>query len=144
MTDGLPTDGIVIRFPPGGPDDVQQVRKEAKYANRHRPEGKVGSWFRLSVWLDSPRQGEQRDDVIARLVSIAGMHGIETESDRNAVVWTSTVRKIQDGQFTLRKDETPGEPREHWSVDLGPDPPDTGAVQRFVALFEGPAATREL
>ncbi len=104
-----PPEALVLRFPPGGADEITKVRKEAKWANRaHQKAGGVGTWYRLSVWVDAPLPGESEDDLKLRLIRAAGLAGLRIEDVRNSVFWTTKVRELQARAFVFRKDENPG------------------------------------
>jgi hypothetical protein len=137
----------MLRFPPGGPDQVKKIRYEARANHREhvRETGDESTpWFRLSVFADEPREGESRLDVLRRLVRDAGLARIQIESERNAICWTATVGDVQDLGFVVSKEGYPGEPESHYSIDLGPTEPDRELVERLLTAFEGPLRTSEL
>lgn len=136
-------EALVLRFPPGGPDDVKRIRKEAKWAHRrHQAEGRpVTPWYRLSLWADSPRPAETVRELQLRLVRAAGLNGINLANMRNNVFWWSTAGELYDRGFLLKKDGYLDEPEEHWSVDLGDEPPSVDVVMSFVSAFTGPERT---
>ncbi len=134
---------LALRFPPGGPEDVKRIRKEAKWAHRkHQREGEQEEpWYRLSVWVDVQREGESRQDTMLRLVHAAGLNGINLTDIRNQLFWWSTAGDLYDRGFLLKKDGYADEPQEHWSVDLGSEPPSVVLVESFVGAFIGPERT---
>ena len=135
-----PREALVLRFPPGGPDDVQRIRKEAKWTHRkHQVEGQP--WYRLSLWVDVPRDSETQDQLKLRLVHAAGLNGIDLAAVRNSVFWWSTAGDLYDRGFLLKKDGDDDEAQEHWSVDLGGEPPSVERVEGFVSAFTGPERT---
>jgi hypothetical protein len=131
-----------MRFPPGGEDEVAKIMKEAKYVHRHHQREVEEPWYRLSVWIGSPREGETEREVLQRLVVAAGLGGLRVDEERNRVLWRSTVGELLDQGFTFKKDGYPDEPDEHYSVDLGPAGPTREVVERFVKAFRGPVETR--
>lgn len=60
---------------------------------------------------------------------------------RNAHFWWSTAGDLYDRGFLLKKDGYADEPEEHWSVDLGAEPPSVDLVETFVSAFAGPERT---
>lgn len=134
---------LVLRFPPGGPDDVEQIRKEAKYNHRHHQQARSEPWYRLSVWVTAAREGELEEQVLLRLVRAAGIGGIRLADLRNRVCWTTTAGRLYELGFDRRKDGDEGEPQEHFSVDLGESEPARHVIVRFVSAFIGPRQTSE-
>ncbi len=137
-------DAVVLRFPPGGPDEVKRIRDEAKWVHRRRQRTAQGPWYRLSVWADCQRINESRDELMLRLIHAAGLGGIRLEDARNSQFWWSTVGELVSRGFLLKKDGYADEPYEHWSVDLGEQPPSVELVSTFVAAFRGPMSTGEV
>jgi hypothetical protein len=134
-------DALVLRFPPGGADEVQKIRKEAKYVHRHHQSKKVEPWYRLSVWADVSRPSESTLELKGRLVKAAGLAGIRLDDERNDRFWWTTAARIYEAGFTFRKDEEPGEPQEHYSVDLGSEEPTRETIEVFVRAFQGQEET---
>ncbi len=116
-----------------------KVRKEAKWAHRvHEKRGGVGPWYRLSVWADAARVGETKDELKLRLVRAAGLGGISLADVRNSAFYTTKAQELLTRGFAFKKDGYPGEPWEHYSIDLGPEEPSRERVEEFVGCFEGP------
>jgi hypothetical protein len=139
-----PADALVLRFPPGGPDEVEKIRKEAKYAHRHHQEQTAEPWYRLSVWVDRPRPGETRDETMTRLVHAAGLANVQVTDARNSVFWWTSVGELAARGFELTKDGDDDERPEHYSVDLGQDVPTREVIQLFVEAFTGPEQTERV
>lgn len=121
----LPDDAIVIRFRPTEPDAVLNWA-----GKEHRRTGH----YRLSVFADAPREGEDEDAVIARLLVASELAGIDPQRNRKLFVCTR-ASKLADLGFTFHKDEEDDEVSEHYSVDLGLSPNLDDAV-RFLSPFE--------
>lgn len=145
MPEHPPREALVLRFPPGGPDHVKKLRQEAKYVHRHHAKrvGKTEPWYRLSVWADVAAPDEPRTELMQRLVRAAGLGRVQVDDERNSVFWWAEAGDIYDAGFTFKKDEEPGEPPEHYSVDLG-DEPSREDVERFANTFHGPEKTKEV
>ena len=75
-------------------------------ASTTHPSGSAGTsiraepWYRLSVWADTPRRGEDRLDAVRRLLVAAGMGGIRIQDERNRVAWLATAGDILDAGFS--------------------------------------------
>jgi hypothetical protein len=138
--DQPPPEALVLRFPPGGQDQINKIRQEAKYVHRHHQGQAQEPWYRLSIWADVARGGETHLELMQRLVKVAGMGRIQLDAERNSLFWWTEAGRLYDAGFTIRKDMDPGEPPEHYSVDLG-DNPDRQVVERFAAAFRGPERT---
>jgi hypothetical protein len=136
-----PPEALVLRFPPGGPDEVSKIRKEAKYVHRHHQQRRAEAWYRLSVWADRPRPGETREQTMTRLIHAAGLANVRVDDAQNSVFWWTTVGELTSRGFVLRKDGDPDERPEHYSVDLGPDEPSREVIELFVGAFKGPEQT---
>lgn len=143
MVDTPARDALVLRFPPGGPDQVTKMRQEAKYAHRHHQKIRAEPWYRLSVWVDSPRPGETQLRLMQRLVRAAGLGRIRIDDERNSVFWWAVAADIYEAGFEFKKDGDPGEAPEHYSVDLGHEPT-RETVERFANAFRGPEHTGEM
>lgn len=115
---------LVVRFRPISPPDV--LRWAGK---EHSLSGRFG----LSVFADVKRGDETDDDLKRRLVNVAGMGGINLESNRKFYVCTAAAELLQRG-FVFYKNEYEDEPQEHYSVDLGPGPT-VEDVERFLESF---------
>lgn len=132
----------MLRFPPGGPEEIKRIRDEAKWTHRKRPTSEQsGTWYRLSTWVDVPAEGESTESLKLRLIHSAGLNGIRLADVRNAHFWWARAGDLYDRGFLLKKDGVEDEAREHWSVDLGSEPPSVDTVKRFVAAFTGPERT---
>jgi len=144
-----PRYAVVLRFPPGGDGPAGALRREARSAHRRHAK-ELGAdpttcepWYRLSVFVDVAQPGEDEDDVLRRLIQIASNANIRVSDPRNSGFWVAKVGDILDSSFSLTKDLYPGEPQEHYSVDVGPTEPDNDRMQQFMALFDGPRSTQE-
>ncbi len=126
----VPRDAVVIRFRPTQPDSVwNQACKEHKRIGHHR----------LSVFADTPREGEAQQDVIDRLLRASEV-GLNPEKNKKFTVCTSAAELLDLG-FTFWKDgDDDKEPDEHYSVDLGASATQEDAV-RFLGVF-GPTEKR--
>jgi hypothetical protein len=122
-------DALVIRFRPIRADQVL-----ASAVKEHRRTGH----YRVSVFADIARPGESFEVVEARLLEAAGLAGIDPV--RNDRYFTCFAGQLLDRGFTFWKDDEPGEPAEHYSVDLG-ERPTLEDVNRFCGVF-GPARRR--
>jgi hypothetical protein len=140
VSESPPREALVLRFPPGGKDEVKKIQDEAKYVNRHHQKVRAEPWFRLSIWADVPREGETAADLMTRLVGAAGMGRIRIADERNAAFWWTTAASLYDAGFEIRKDGRDGEPEEHYSVVLGTEA-SREVVGRFVQAFLGPEQT---
>jgi len=142
-------DAYVLRFPPGGDDPPRKLRYEAR-ANHKRSARELGEdpaacepRYRLSVFADVARDGEDEAAVLQRLIQVAANAGIRVADAKNAGFWVANAGEIVDANFTFCKDAYPGEPAEHYCVDVGPEEPDNERIQRLLAVFEGPRDTEE-
>lgn len=108
MPDAPARDAVVLRFPPGGPEDVKRIRKEARWTHRkHQVEGQPEEpWYRLSLWVDSAREGESRHELTLRLVRSAGLNGINLSDMRNVHFWWSTAGDLYDRGSCSRRTAT--------------------------------------
>jgi hypothetical protein len=86
-----------------------------------------------SVWADRARPGETREEVIARLLAVTELHGLDPARNTH-LWWCSSAQKLLAEGFTFEKDEEDGEADEHYSVILG-YPPTLDDAKRFVAAF---------
>lgn len=144
-----PREALVLRFPPGGADPPRKLRYEAKVQHRRHAE-ELGlnpldapDWYRLSVFVTAPEAGEREADTLRRLIKVATHAGIDVADPRNAGFWVANVGDIVDAGFPLVKDLYPGEPLEHYSVDVGPGEPTNERIQALMTLFDGPRSTQE-
>jgi hypothetical protein len=135
-----PPDALVLRFPPGGPDQVKKIINEARYTHRHHQDRRAEPWYRLSIWADVPKPGEKDEDVLLRLVHAARLGRIKIEDVRNGRFWWTTANRLYQLGFDILKDGEDGEPAEHYSVDLGHEA-SRETVGRFVSAFRGPEQT---
>lgn len=83
-----PLGALVLRFPPGGGDQIAKIRKEAKYVHRRRPEGR-DSWYRLSVWVAERGPDETTEQVMTRL---------SIRLDSRTFRWTTRGTQCSGGQ----------------------------------------------
>lgn len=120
---------IVLRFPPGGADQLKAIVKEAKYTSRH-----FGQGYRLSVWASEPKPGETMEETLVRLVRAAGLGDLKVGDERNSRLWWAHASTLYDAGFGIGKDRYPGEPPEHYSVLLG-DEATRAVVEKFVQCF---------
>lgn len=128
----LPDDAMVIRFRPTAPESVL-----SRAAVEHRRIGVYG----LSVFADVARSGEDRDDLIKRLLKASELDGMDPEKNKN--VWVcAEARELRKPGFSFYKytaDEDPEsrELPEHYSVDLSDvEPtPSVATVEKFLAPF---------
>jgi hypothetical protein len=128
----LPDDAMVIRFSPTQPQTVL-----GKALMEHRRIGTYG----LSVFADAPRPGEDRDNLIKRLLKASELDGMDPI--RNKKVWVCAragellARGFRFYKYTADEDPNPPELPEHYSVDLGDVEPEpsVATVEKFLAPF---------
>ncbi len=121
---------LVIRFPPSDPEAV--LRRAGK---EHRRDGHYG----VSVFADVKRGQEDDDALVARLLEVSGLAGMEP--GRNPKYYRcQTAQELLDRGFAFMKDREDGELTEHYCVSLGvaPSVQDAG---RFLEPF-GPVEAR--
>lgn len=128
----LPDDAMVIRFRPTAPESVLS-RASVEYR-------RIGV-YGLSVFADVARSGEDRDDLIKRLLKASELDGMDPEKNKNVWVCTRAEELRESGfsfyKYTADEDPESRERPEHYSVDLGdvePDPSVT-TVEKFLAPF---------
>lgn len=112
MAEALDRDALVIRFVPVEPKHLLRhiTKVYRRYGVNH-----------ASVFADSQRQGETRDDLIARLLNAAELSGIS--ASLNETFWyCSAASDLLDDGFCFVKDGYDGELDEHYSIDLGNSP----------------------
>lgn len=124
----------MLRFPPGGPDQVKKIMQEAKYAHRHHQDFRAEPWFRLSIWADVPRVGEAVEETVLRLLRAASLGSIRIGDVRNDRFWWTTADRLYQAGFEILKDFEDGERAEHYSVNLGYEA-SREVVGRFVETF---------
>ena len=121
----LPDNAIVIRFRPTMPESVLNwARKEYRRTGR----------YRVSVFADAPREGEDDQAVIDRLLKVSQLMGIDPCGNKKFYV-CARASELADRGFTFHKDGDEDEADEHYSVDLGADP-SVDDVVRFLDPFE--------
>jgi hypothetical protein len=105
-------EALVIRFRPTAPDAIlRQAQKEFR---------RTGA-YRVSMFADTKRGDESDEDLINRLLSAAELDGVNP--DNNPKFWfCARASDLMDDGFRFVKDNEPGEPDEHYSVDLGKEP----------------------
>jgi hypothetical protein len=136
VNEGPPPDAIVLRFPPGGFDDVVRILNEAKRVHAyHRKADGSSPWYRLSVFVSQALVGESEAETVHRLMGAAGLSGIRLDDARNRVWWVTRASELYTAGFSFVKDDYDTEVAEHFSVDIGPDVPTEETVARFVAVF---------
>ncbi len=126
VAEHLDPEAVVIRF---APTSLESVMKKAKQEFRR------SGHHRLSVFADTPRPGETPLDTERRLVQAAGLANINLDSNRR--YWVGRGRDLTES-FEAHKDGYEGEPREHYSLDLGDDAGLADACQDFLGKFRGP------
>lgn len=118
---------LVLRFRPMSAERL--VARAAQDARRSDGKGH----HTASVWVAAQRPGEDRSDVVLRLLALTELYGVNPQT--NPDFWfCSTASQITELGFRFEKDEYTGEPEEHYSVVLG-DPPTEEDAQRFVSAF---------
>lgn len=120
----LPADALVIRF---RPVDPTAVLRRARQAYRHQ------GAYRLSVFAAGPRTGETPEELRVRLLSAAELSGIDPARNTKYYVCSSAAA-LYDRGFQFVKDGFPGEPAEHYSVDVGFDP-GLDKIESFLEAF---------
>lgn len=128
MSNAPQPNAVVLRFTPMSPQGV--LKRAALDARRSDGKGH----HTASVWADHAREGETREQVIARLLAATELHGLDPARNPH-LWWCSSAQELLDEQFAFEKDEYPGEPPEHYSVILG-YPPTLEDTERFVAAFK--------
>ena len=117
-------DAIVIRFRPTDPASVLGwAEKEFRRSQRHR----------LSVFVGLKAEGQTDDDVYRILLQASELAGISATGNPKFFVCTFASELAEAG-FAFYKDDYPGEPEEHYSVDLGASPT-VKDVERFLTPF---------
>jgi hypothetical protein len=120
-------DAVVLRFSPMSPQGV--LDRAAKDARRSEGNGH----HTASVWADHARPGEEREQVLARILDATELHGLDPARNPS-LWWCSSAQELLDRSFTFEKDHYDGEPEQHYSVVLG-YPPTLEDAQRFVEAF---------
>lgn len=134
----LPPDAMVVRFRPSAP---QAVLSSAEKENRRRfdPENPIQTYYRVSVFADVKREGEDADSLLIRLISAAELNGLDIGNNKHC--WAATAGDLQELEVSFWKDGDDDEVPEHYSIDLGPSPT-VEFVERILEAFEGPERTR--
>jgi hypothetical protein len=132
----IPPDAVVIRFRP--------FTAEAVLASAAKEYRRAGH-YRVSVFADARRPGEEESDVVARLMQVAGLSGIDVASNPRYML-CSSGEDITARGFEFHKDDEDDpdpvdEATEHYSVELGNEPTleDAG---RFLAPFRTVRSTQ--
>lgn len=120
----VPRDAVVIRF---RPTQVESVLSHALVEYRYS--GRAG----LSVFADVAGDNENRDALLARLLGLSELAGLDPGKNRKFWI-CSTAAELLDEQFVFYKDEDDDELPEHYSIDLGGTPTPT-SVGRFLGHF---------
>ncbi len=124
MPVGVLPGALVIRFSPSRADRVLDRAQAA-----HEESGR----WELSVFADVTRATENSEDLLARLLAAAKLHGIVLQN--NKYYWRCThAAELLGLGFTFAKGGTPDERPEHWNVELG-DSPTIDDVRRFLEPF---------
>jgi hypothetical protein len=123
----VPEGAVVIRFRPTEPASVLAWAEK-----EHRRTG----CYRLSVFADTPRDGEDDEAVIQRLLDASELAGVDPDRNKKFYVCASAAELLALG-FTFHKDEEEGESEEHFSVDVG-SAPTLDDIQRFLGPFGPP------
>jgi hypothetical protein len=118
---------VVLRFTPMSPEGV--LNRAGLDARRSTGKGH----YTASVWADHARPGETREQVIARLLGVTELHGLDPARNQH-LWWCSSAQKLLDERFVFEKDDEDGEADEHYSVILG-NPPTLEDTKRFVKAF---------
>lgn len=121
----LPDDALVIRF---SPVTAEAVLRRAQLA--HRESGS----YRLSVFAAQAAEDETPEQLRARLLASAELDGIDPARNKKYYL-CSSASKLYERGFKFVKDGLTGEPAEHYSVDVGPDP-GLNDIERFLEAFE--------
>ena len=120
----MPPDALVVRFSPTLPDRVLD-RARTAYEE-------CGRW-ELSVFVGTATATEDSYALLDRLLTAAFNRGIGIANNPN--YWRcAQAAELLDLGFTFTKGGDPGEPAEHWNVDLG-DSPSIEDVGRFLDCF---------
>lgn len=90
------------------------------------------------MFADVKAEDESDDDLLRRLVTAAGLSGLDISKNRNC--WTSTSGSLQDLGLTFWKDGDVDEVPEHYSLDLGSNPT-VARVDEVLGAFVGPERT---
>jgi hypothetical protein len=117
-------DALVIRFRPTQPDAMLSSAQKAF---------RQGGAYRLSIFADSARDGEDEEALIGRLLRAAELSHISNDGNPKFWLCTSAGELIDDG-FVFRKDKYPGEEPEHYSIDLG-NTPTLGDTEKLARHF---------
>ncbi len=103
---------------------------QAEKAHRHN------GHFRLSVFADKLREGEEEAALIDRLLDAAEVSGILRAN--NPKYWfCQRAGDLLDDGFKFVKDGYPGEVPEHWSIDLG-NTPSLHDTEKLAGHLTGP------
>ncbi|SDR76340.1 hypothetical protein SAMN04488570_0304 [Nocardioides scoriae] len=127
----LAADAVVIRF---APTSTEAVLKRA------RMEFRRAQHYGLSVFADSARPGESRDQLIARLLDDSQLAGIDPLNNKKYYVCAKAGNLVDSG-FVLVKDgseEGEAELPTHYCVNLGEEDPSVAIAATFLAQFDGP------
>ncbi len=124
MPPGVLPDALVVRFSPSSADRVLD-RAQTAYDQ--------GGRWELSVFADVQRPRENPEDLVARLLTAAKLHGIVLQN--NKYYWRcARASELLGLGFTFSKGGSPNERPEHWNVDLGGGPT-IDDVRRFLEPF---------
>lgn len=123
-TVAVPANAVVIRFRPTDPESVLRWAEK-----EHR---RIG-YYRLSVFADAPREREDEDAVVRRLLAVSELAGVDPAGNKRVFVCAKASELLRLN-FTFHKDEEEDELEEHYSVDLGPAPT-VDDVRRFLEPF---------
>lgn len=121
----VPPDALVLRFKPMDPE---------RCLKRLNQDYRATGDYSLSVFLDTPHQGETLEALKRRLLAASELQRIRAESNKVYYVCTR-AEKLLERKFTFRKDEDDDEVPEHYSVYFGSAEPTLEDIERFLEAF---------
>ena len=134
----LPSDAMVVRFRPTAAEDVLRWAGKSHRA-MFDPARVERTFYRISVFADVKRPGEDDEALLQRLIRAAGLDGLNLGKNKHC--WIARSGDLQGLDVPFCKDGYEGEPEEHYSLDLGSHPT-VGDVERVLSVFVGPERTQ--
>jgi hypothetical protein len=119
----LPADAVVIRFRPTAPDRV--------YVSAENEQVRCGR-LGLSIFADAPREGEDEQAVVERLLAVAELSGMDSGSHPKYYLCADGNEISGYTFYKVEGDEVP----EHYNVDLGENAT-VDDVLPFLEKFKG-------
>ena len=135
----VPPDALVVRFRPfSNPEDVLRAA-DKEHRRRSSVEHPDQTFYRISTFVGVKTEGEDDEDLLRRLIKVAGLTSLDLGKHKNC--WLARSGDLQELNVPFCKDGDDDEPEDHYSLDLG-SAPTVESVERLMAVFRGPERTQ--